>query len=292
MRVAIIGAGMAGLACAGVLARQGHAVTLFDKGRGAGGRMSTRRMPTAEGEVRFDHGAQYLTARDPAFVGQVAAWEAAGQVARWAVAGNDAWVGLPGMNAPVQAMAADADVCWRSRIDALTFDGRWHLQGEGDDVPFDAVVVAVPAEQVATLVADHDPEVAGLAAATMSDPCWTVMAAFAAPVPIAADRLTEVGPLASAIRNSAKPGRTGPEAWVLQADADWSRQHLEDQADDVEHALLDALAAEAGGALPAILGTDSHRWRYAKSGALGRGALWNPALRLGVCGDWLLGPRV
>ncbi|MGB3738089.1 MAG: FAD-dependent oxidoreductase, partial [Pontixanthobacter sp.] len=42
--VAIIGAGMAGLSCATQLSAQGFAVRLFDKGRGAGGRMAARRV--------------------------------------------------------------------------------------------------------------------------------------------------------------------------------------------------------------------------------------------------------
>ena len=48
-RVAVIGAGLAGLACATALARAGHAVTVLDKGRGPGGRMSARRVETSLG---------------------------------------------------------------------------------------------------------------------------------------------------------------------------------------------------------------------------------------------------
>ena len=64
-RVLIIGAGMAGLSCAAALGSVGHAVTLIDKARGPGGRMSTRRVDTPLGQAAFDHGAQYFTARDP-----------------------------------------------------------------------------------------------------------------------------------------------------------------------------------------------------------------------------------
>ncbi|MDP3634933.1 FAD-dependent oxidoreductase [Phenylobacterium sp.] len=73
-RVAVIGAGLAGLACATALRRAGHAVTVLDKGRGPGGRMSARRVETPLGQVTFDHGAQYFTARDPGFQAQVRAW--------------------------------------------------------------------------------------------------------------------------------------------------------------------------------------------------------------------------
>jgi renalase len=74
MRIGIVGAGMAGLACAEGVTRRGDDVVLFDKGRGAGGRMSTRRIATSAGEAYFDHGAQYFTVRDAAFGQRVEAW--------------------------------------------------------------------------------------------------------------------------------------------------------------------------------------------------------------------------
>ena len=61
--IAIVGAGMAGIACARTLVQAGHRVTVFDKSQGLGGRMSTR--GSAFGT--FDHGAQYFTVRDDRF---------------------------------------------------------------------------------------------------------------------------------------------------------------------------------------------------------------------------------
>ena len=86
MRIAIVGAGLAGLSCGTRLDQAGHGVALFDKGRGPGGRLSTRRMATPSGDARFDHGAQYFTARDPDFRWQVADWEGAGLAAPWPAA--------------------------------------------------------------------------------------------------------------------------------------------------------------------------------------------------------------
>ncbi|RMB52375.1 hypothetical protein C8J44_3406 [Sphingomonas sp. PP-CE-3A-406] len=288
MRIGIIGAGMAGLSCAHALRSQGHNPILFDKGRGPGGRMSTRRVDTPLGEAAFDHGAQYLTARDPAFVAQVERWAHGGHAARWSPAGLDAWVGTPAMNAPIRAMAADCDMRWNTAIAGLCHDGGWRI---GDE-RFDAAIVAVPAEQVAPLIADYDGTLADAARAAVSDPCWTVMAAFDGPVPTDCDRLADIGIIASAVRNSAKPGRTGPEAWVLQASAGWSRAHLEDEPDTIARALLAAFADHIGAGSPTIIATSVHRWRYAKTGTSARGAFWNAETRLGACGDWLLGPRI
>jgi renalase len=60
---AIIGAGIAGIACARTLVQAGHQVTVFEKSHTAGGRMSTRGSDFGS----FDHGAQYFTVRDERF---------------------------------------------------------------------------------------------------------------------------------------------------------------------------------------------------------------------------------
>lgn len=296
MKIGIVGAGMSGLACAEALAAQGHTVTLLDKGRGAGGRMSVRRMATPLGEAAFDHGAQYFTIRDPRFHARAADWIAAGCVAPWPAAGPDAYVGTPGMNAPVRQMAAAFPVQWGARVTQLSRQGKtWRLGVEnGDAVEVDVVVVALPAEQAADLTEPVAPAMAAHAAATRTHPCWTVMAAFAERLPTPTDcwRGADAEPLGWAARNVSKPGRTGPESWVLQGGPDWSRETLERTPEDVTAVLLAALATRIGVDLPPLIAQGAHRWRYARSGAEGSGALWDPELRLGLCGDWLIGPRV
>ncbi len=133
---------------------------------------------------------------------------------------------------------------------------------------------------------------AARASATPAAPCWTVMAAYSAPLPIGPDVLRGDGPIGWAARDRAEPGRSGPEAWVIQAGPDWSRTHLEDPPDAALPALLRAFSDRVGAALPRPPAAAAHRWRYARSGAAGDGTLWNPGLGLSACGDWLLGPRV
>ncbi len=294
MRIAIVGAGMAGMSCGQRLSRLGHEVRLFDKGRGPGGRMATRRMEDGGTTLHFDHGAQYFTAREPRFVDQVAHWEATGVAARWAAAGDDVWVGTPAMNAPLKAMAGELGVQFGTRIEQLVRDGEgWQIDGEGaPDARFDAVLVAVPAEQAGPLLQPHAPAMATLADQTASDPCWTLMAGFEAPLALVQDTLRQRGPIGWAARNNAKPGRASEECWVIQASPEWSRAHLEEDAETVAAALLAELAEANGGPLPRQLGATAHRWRFARSGTAGEEALWDAEQRIGVCGDWLIGPRV
>ena len=292
--IAIVGAGMAGLACADALAAAGFAVRLFDKGRGPGGRMSTRRIATSAGEASFDHGAQYFTVRNPDFARQVAKWVDAGVAQPWPLVSGDAWVGVPGMNAVVKDMAAGHDVTFSALVRCLMRDGDgWHVQTSDErHGPFIGLVLAIPSQQAAPLLGLHDLAMAQQAMHARSQPCWTAMAAFADPLPFADDLLRDAGPIAWAARNSAKPGRDGPEAWVIQASGAWSATRLEEDANRVLPDLLALFAQEAGIALPDPVAATAHRWRYAMSSGSDLGALWNPALALGACGDWLNGPRV
>lgn len=294
MRVGIIGAGMAGLACAESLFVQGHDVTLFDKGRGPGGRMSTRRIETSAGVACFDHGAQYFTIRDDAFRRQAEAWIARGAAAPWPSAGSEAYVGVPAMNAPVKQMADGQRVHWATLITRIEKSGPgWRLiLDQGEAVEADIVIVATPAEQAAALLASIAPDLAACARLAPSAPCWTVMLAFAEALPVAQDCWRGEGVIGWAARNNSKPGRAGPESWVVQAGPDWSTAHLEADQEWVAAGLKGALAALLGTALPPCIGQSIHRWRYARSGAEGSGAIFDRARGLGVCGDWLIGPRV
>lgn len=294
MRIGIVGAGMAGLACAEGLMRNGHEVVLLDKGRGPGGRMSMRRIKTTAGEAHFDHGAQYFTVRDQRFGSRVEAWIADGSVALWPSAGSEAYVGVPAMNAPVRQMTEAATVLWKSQVTQVERSGAgWRLLIESGGVfEFDFLVFAVPAEQTSAMLASAAPDLAARASGPRSEPCWTVMLAFAEAVAVNQDCWRGDGIIGWAARNNSKPGRTGPESWVVQAGPDWSGRHLESDPDWIAVTLKASFSELLETELPLCLGMASHRWRYARSGVEGSGAIFDGDRRLGICGDWLIAPRV
>ena len=303
--IAIIGAGIAGLACAAGLQRAGFMVTLFDKGRRPSGRMSTR---VGDG-WQCDHGAQYFTARDPQFRAEVARWEAAGVAVRWnAEVGNVAadgslgsaeaterFVGLPRMTAPVTWLAASLSVRTGVAISALRRDqAGWRLQVQGEGplaLYYDAVVLALPAPQAAPLLRDVAPLQSALAGAARMESCWAMMLQYSAPLQLGFDAaFVNCGPLRWVARDSAKPGRVGAESWILHASAEWSDAHIEHDATSVAARLLPAFAA-LGGAAPERW--CAHRWRYARAAEKrNEGCIWVAGQGLGLCGDWLNGGTV
>lgn len=291
--VAIVGAGMAGAACAQRLLALGHRVSVFEKSRGAGGRMATRRaswLDTAgqSQACRFDHGAPAFEADHPAFL--AAALEAAelGLTARWDEGGG--FVVCPEQPAWAKHLLQGANLITQHTVAALRQNetGWWLHTAESPaehQGPFDAVVLAIPAIQAAPLIEPFHPDWAEQARAVHQQPTWTLMAAGLPPGSLgnlaeasregAQRRQPTVirpssGPLALVIRNDAKPARgtadTGFPCWVAHATDEWTLAHLEDPAENVLNALLAALEVvlDGHGQAPKTWAHAAvHRWRYA-----------------------------
>lgn len=326
--IAVVGAGIAGIACARTLMQAGHQVTVFEKSQGAGGRMATRDSEFGG----FDHGTQYFTVRDARFEkalattpGLVRPWSAntvrildeLGRVVASSLPSKEAhWVATPGMNALVrqwaQPLAAAGKLVLETEVVRLEPDKlhpeRWQLQTEGPGAGnrvqsgFDAVVLAVPSSQAHALLLNSQqgkPLMAAIADVTVA-PCWSLMLAFPQALQ---PTLSHLGPqwnaarsthhrIAWLARESSKPGRSPIERWTIQASPEWSERHLEDDTERVKAKLLKAFT-EVTGIRAQPPHAVAHRWRYAQTiEPLGKSHAWDPKSRIGACGDWCLGHRV
>ena len=285
--VAILGAGMAGATAARSLAEAGLTVRVFDKGRGVGGRMATRR----NAAMQFDHGAQFLRAHGHAFARRVEDWTLRGVVSPWAGAGRS--VGVPGMTAPVRDLLTGLSVASATTITRICRNGtEWHLVDASGAVhgPFGALGITFPAPQVAALLDESHVALHGLARVSYA-PCWSLMVALDVAVmeSLLEPREDPVGLIAL---DSSKPGRPDGVRLVVHATADWSRRNLEEPREAVAATLSRAAGLHLSTALRP-LSVDAHRWRYAQvESALGLPCLYDPAMRLGAAGDWCLGARI
>lgn len=295
MTTAIVGAGMAGAACARRLREFGHDVVVFDKGRSIGGRMAQRRRDDA----LFDHGAQYFTARDGDFRSLVMDCVDAGTIVAWPLphkSGEECFVGVPSMSQPVKTLLDGIEVHLSTRIATIGGnEGAWSLVGESGQRwgPFTQLVVAVPQPQAHDLL-QSSIQTAGMAgdieAASLA-PCWSGLMALTAPLDWPNGPIDDPI-LAWAARNNSKPGRGAVETWTVHAGHDWSRAHLEADKDDIATKLKEAFE-RCVGELPETCHLEAHRWRYAfVDTPLGVDATLSAGGTLAVCGDWFLGPRV
>lgn len=318
-RVAVIGAGIAGASCANALMLAGHSVHVFDKSRGPGGRMATRRLEWIDrhGEARataIDHGAVGISASSVAFRGFVAQASRAGALVDWTPkmsagslpveCGDRLYVPVPGMPALCRFLLDGAQTTWSLAIDRLRKDPLgWQVESDGERHPeqFDTVLLALPPAQAAPLLGPHRIDWARHASVVPMQPCWTLMGIADHPQAAALPALNwdlarpPTGPLSCVLRSDGRPGRTRVNAevhWVAHARPGFSRRHLEQPASWVQRQMQAALADWLGRAIE-WQHCSVHRWRYAlppqqaRSPAPSGACWWDAAQRLGACGDFL-----
>ena len=312
---AVIGAGISGLFAARTLADHGVKVTVIDKGRGIGGRMSTRRV---NGRPCFDHGAQYFTARDARFQRYVEAWIEQGIVARWPDSENnpsqklvvfkdgqrteksdthERFVGVPAMNNVCKNLAKDLKVRVSTRVEKIeSVDSLIRLTDDKGNVvgEFDRLVVSTPAEQTAELL-ENFPELARPISQIQMQPCWAVMASFESPLSNDwVGAFVHDSIVTWAARNSTKPQRPNDaEHLLLHADYQWTAEHWEDDPEFVAQRVLDAFWESSGLEKQIPIHLQPHRWKFAIPIDPPESRCYSDsASKIVACGDWAGGPRV
>jgi photolyase PhrII len=306
-RIAVVGAGVGGLVAARNLQDHGLDVTVFEKSRGVGGRLATRR---AASGVFFDHGAQYFTVKDCRFARYVRSWLETGLVQPWQgrivevkggqVVGDkssqERYVGVPAMNSIAQHLASELKLVRETRVQDLFHNGsQWALRSEDDrDLGcFDFVLLNCPPDQASNLLPPSHSFHKQLNQIEM-EPCWSVLIELESPLDLQFDAaFINEGPISWIACDSSKPGRPPGVAWIIHATANWTKRHLEDEPDEVLAELLDAFSEATGEHINEPITIAAHRWRYAKpTRTLAQPCLWDPASGLGACGDWCGEPRV
>lgn len=303
----VVGAGVAGLACASALAASGRQVLVLERARGVGGRCATRRL---DGQP-FDSGPAFVHGRDPRFLaaldevpatrlpGWPSAVEGTGTPCqpRAFEVGERRLAWAEGVNALPRHLARGLDVRLESEVTglALTAQGVRLALGAGESLTARVVVLAGAPEQSARLLRPLGPAAspaAGVVAMldlSATQACLALLALYPedAPRPGWHVHYPDGTAILLTSHDSAKRPAGARLGLVFQARAAWSRAHLTDPG------WPEALLAEAAtlygpwAARPAR--TYAHRWSHARQdgGALLAGpvVLAVPGGRIGLCGD-------
>lgn len=307
MTVAIVGAGVAGLAAARDLVVAGAGVTVFEKSRGFGGRCATRRR---DGFI-WDTGATSIAPRRtslgplvegtmpqdglveielPVYVHRnlrIEAGDAGRQTRRFTY--------QTGISDLAKRMAEGIDVRLQCPVAELRRIGdRFEVEGE----VFDALILTPPIPQTAMLL--HGLRESRAIANIFYRPVISILLGIDAPTPetpyhalIDGEQRHPMTWLSLESRKS--PGRApeGHSTFVMQMSREYSRQ-LWSRPDE-------ELVADAGGYLARLYGeryrvpvvSDVMRWKFAQPESPGQFSEANPlGDRLILAGDGLRGGRI
>ena len=284
-RVLIVGAGIAGIACAQALRSAGVAARVVDRGRKPGGRMSSR---TINGRT-VDLGAAYFTAEPGTpFDRVVADWVGRGLARPWtdtvAVAGPDGihdyssgpmrYAAAAGLRQLVVDLARGIDVEHGSTVAHVA-------PGEVDGERYDTVVLAMPDPQARRLLAADHPLRDELAGAWV--PSISVVLEWAARdwPPFHAAFVNDSPELTTIADDGDRRGDAAPVLVAHTTEA-LAREHLEDP----DGAITPTIAAvrRVLGLTDAPVHSFAHRWTFARPGAQhAQPYYW--ADGVAVCGD-------
>lgn len=322
MKVAVVGAGLAGISCATALSAHAQ-VDVFEKSRRAGGRLTGRRY----GQYEFDNGGQYFTARDDTFTGYVQQWIEEQLVQPWqawvvdlengrALSHEDGavrYIGQPHMDSFVRQEAELCEVQYQTQVVRLERVGQqWQIHtiisaeseagseatrsaGRRKQIqgPYNIVILAIPPIQAAALM-DKRKKLYQKIKDVQLLPCWSAMIGYDEPQHTGFDAAFVIDPVLSWVSsNNARNNQLQPECWVLHGSPEWSDQHLEAEPQWVMQQMLQAFQRSLNKKLAKPDFTAIKRWRYSLPlNPLRVGSLYDADQQLGICGDWCNGSRI
>lgn len=334
-KCAIIGAGVSGISCAHSLYQNGIEVSLFDKGRTFGGRLSKKSYE----DHSFHFGSRFLdlSCEDQELLSSwiqdqlIIPYQGKGvvlsslkdqegtQKSIHHVNSSTLYQINPSIdqicshfvsNIPSESLFPSFRVlALQYEIDGWWIEGKQWSKGIVKHGPFECILLALPAPQLASLLIPFRLDWSRLALKASYQSIWAISLLLkqALDTPFDLIRCTHDPLIKSMHRESpihaishdglSRKGfdqadshqADSHQAWVIHLNPEWSKHHIESSPQEVLDQTLDALRSSFD-IFPEVIWSHSHRWRYAKfTSALPQSNpfLWDSQLSIGVCGDWI-----
>ncbi len=295
LRAGIVGAGIAGAHCAGTLAAAGWEVDVFEKSRGAGGRLSTRRIEQGWATL----GTPFISARRDPFRSQLREWVRQGWVAPvrgnvWQGRANLSWAQAQMQNhfrptiepsQLVRHLLGNARLHTGSRVVALQ---PRTLVLEGGEVrgDYDCVICSVPTPQALPLL-DALPLLRERLGDVRYRPIWSFLMRW------------EGGPAADVVKFddpllnlAARQTSGGAGLWAVHSSHEFAETYLDASEMEASNRAASALMGLLGLPWPVEIEA-SHLWRYARPVTATEGFwLGDRENRVALIGDGIAGVGV
>ena len=306
--VAVIGAGLTGTTIASKL-NENFDVKVFEKSRGVGGRMSTRR----ETPFIFDHGAQFFKVKTTVFKNFLSELFSQKIIQPWNfrlayfdgqnlskirfIQDEDRfYVGVPNMDAIIKHLSKNCNVILNTKIERIIKENhKWNLydQNKKSCGTYDWVVLSLPAHQSLELITEKISFYPLIEKIKMKG-CFSLMVGMSESLNLDYDAaLIENEDVAWIAVNNSKPSRMSNYCLLINSSYEYASKNIDTSRDKVLKHLLNISSKFVNYDLLKSNMIKIHEWRYVE-------AKYNPKEdyfidhkeRVAVCGDWFINSRV
>jgi predicted NAD/FAD-dependent oxidoreductase len=300
----ILGSGIAGSTIAKLLSKK-YSVHVFDKARGPGGRSSNKRF---KNNLSFDHGVQYISPKSKLFTKYIQRLHKKKILKNWDDNHLDftfekkplssKFIGRRANNDLVKYNLRNIKQSFASPIEKINFKKYfWEIAlKDKSKYQFKSLIITCPFPQLKKLAKNYlDKNILKLK--VQMQPNITAMIALKNQknLPISSIKFDDDILAWAANENSKKRFKSNINLWTLQATLNWSKKTINKYKIDksIMSQLITRFIKLTGFKKNKIIFKKIHGWKYSynyeKTPYL---SIWNKKINLGICGDWLNGPKV
>lgn len=293
MKIGIIGAGIAGLTIANEIKNK-HNITVFEKSRGFGGRLSTRYADP----FYFDHGCPYFEAKTPVFQEFCTKLEEQSILTKWQpreveitqnitkeLVKSNYYTGNPKMNDIGKFLAQGLDVL-QSEVSRVEYkNNQWNIFDKEHKTysGYDFIIFAIPPKQIRNILSQE------LWCTNLQNAQMQGVFSLMLGIDDDSSLNFDVGHCESAlieriIVNSKKPNRNQAASVVVFSSSKWAEDNMENDINANMEVLQQEFFRITGIDASNLKHSAIHRWRY----AFCQNPLEKPIIQkhFASCGDW------
>ena len=290
----IIGAGAAGLTCAKQLLRNGFTVSIFDKSRGVGGRIATRRIKNGT----FNHGASRIPnfrnhnnlPKDLINLLETAARQ------RILIPQDNYFTSFASMKTFTTYLSEGIDIKKDSEITSvrrLNSGIELHFKDSPKiQLNQEFLIFAIPQPQVLNLLNNHFPEIFDLVQPAKMYTSISGLFAFDESVPLK-QSFVENDYICGFHENSRIGQRLKLDCWTIHSKKIYGKKLSHLNKAQIKEQLFQDFEQLASRNFPQPIYSDGHRWLYGfTEKALNKNYIFQKRDKIGICGDWCRGDSV
>ena len=300
----IIGSGVSGSTIAYLLSKK-YSVHILDKARGPGGRASNKRFKQ---NLSFDHGVQYISPKSKEFLKFIKTLCKKKEAKIWN--GNhldftfekkevsEKFIGVKGNNFISKYYTKKIRISFQSTVKTI-FNNKyfWEIRlDNGETIEAKSIILTCPFPQLKKIASNYlEKKISNLK--INMEPNITVMLAFKnqKTVPVSSIKFNDDILTWAAFENSKNRFKSSNSLWTLQSSIGWARKNINNYKKNkkVENTLISKFLNFTGYKKNKIIFKKTHGWKYSYNlNGSPLKSYWNKKLRLGLCADWFIGPKV